>query len=270
MAEHALSVARSCRALKLSRAAYYKVSPPREERDAEVIQALNAVVESNSRWGFWKCFDRLRLDGQGWNHKRVLRVYRSMRLNLPRRTKKRLPTRERQTLEVAPRPNEVWSMDFMSDALYRGRRFRVLTILDEGVRELLDLVVDTSIPSGRLVRTMEQLKAWRGLPKAIRLDNGPELCAQAFVDWCRDHGVALRYIQPGKPNQNAYIERFNRTYRNEVLDVYLFDTLDQVREISYGWLTTYNELRPHDSLGGIPPTQFREQLAENSSFELST
>ena len=140
-------------------------------------------------------------------------------LNLPQRTKKRVPVRERQRLEVQARANEVWSMDLMRDALYRGRRFRTLNILNEGVREAVEIVFKTSIPSGRVVRTMEQLRLIRGLPKALLLDNGPELCAQALVDWHHDHGVELRYIQPGKPHQNAYIERFNRTYRDEVLDV---------------------------------------------------
>ena len=117
---------------------------------------------------------------------------------------------------------------------------------------------------------MEQLRDVRGLPKVIRLDNGPELCAQVFVHWCREHGVELRYIQPGKPNQNAYIERFNRTCREEVLDLYLFDTLDQVRDITECWVCSYNEHRPHKSLGQIPPSVFRQRTAENSGFELST
>jgi len=258
--------------MRLSRAGYYKRPEPREERDAPVIDALNSVVEAHSRWGFWKCFDRLRLDGHRWNHKRVRRVYRSMRLNLPRRSKKRVPPRERQSLDVAARPNEVWALDFMSDALYRGRRFRTLNILDEGVREALEIVIDTSIPSGRLVRTMEQLRLWRGLPKAIRLDNGPEGCAQVFVDWCAAHGVELRYIQPGKPNQNAFIERFNRTYREEVLNAYVFETLDDVRAITEQWLRTYNEQRPHDALGRLPPRVFSERVTypDFSTFRLST
>src|SRR2546425_8698990 len=171
--------------------------------------------------------------GSRWNHKRVLRVYREMRLNLPRRTKRRLPVRERQSLEVPEAPNAIWALDFMSDALYHGRRFRTLNGIDEGVREALDIVIDTSIPGGGVVRTLEQLSRWRGLPDAIRCDNGPEIMSQAFVDWCAANRVEIRYIQPGKPNQNAYIERFNRTYREEVLDVHLFESLSQVRELTY-------------------------------------
>jgi putative transposase len=120
-------------------------------------------------------------------------------------------------------PNQIWSVDFMSDALYCGRRFRTFNVLDEGVREALAIEIDTSLPSRRVVRALERIKEERGVPQAIRLDNGPELIAQELADWCDRNNVELRHIQPGKPDQNAYIERFNRTYRDEVLDSYLFD-----------------------------------------------
>jgi len=237
------------------------------------VDALNAVVAAHPRWGFWKCFDRLRLLGRSWNHKRVLRVYRALRLNLPRRTKRRLPSRPRQPLDVPAIPNTVWALDFMSDTLYAGRRFRTLNVLDEGVREALEIVVDTSIPSGRVIRTLEQLKSTRGLPQAIRCDNGPELIAQSFIDWCEAHRIEIRYIQPGKPDQNAFIERFNRTYREEVLNAYLFQSLEQVREITEQWIWSYNEERPHDAVGRIPPAMFRRKQAEEEDeerVELST
>lgn len=272
MAEHGFTIGRATAAVKLSRAAYYR-SPKDSQahRDQPIIDALNALVEQQRRWGFWMCFDRLRLDGHRWNHKRVWRVYCDLRLNLPRRTKKRLPERERQSMAVIPLPNQVWAMDFMSDALYRGRRFRTLNVLDEGIRKALGIVVDTSIPSGRVIRTLEQLVEWHGKPAAIRCDNGPEFCAQALVEWCGDRGIEIRYIQPGKPNQNAFIERFNKSYRNEVLNAHLFSTLDQVREITEQWIQTYNEYRPHDALGRMPPAMYLEQLKlENSSYELST
>jgi putative transposase len=161
-------------------------------------------------------------------------------------------------------------MDFMSDTLYHGRRFRTLNILDEGVREVLDIVIDTSIPGGRVVRTLDRLVEWRGKPDAIRVDNGPEYLSQIFSDWCRRNHVELRYIQPGKPNQNAYIERFNRTFRHEVLDAYVFESMRQVRQITRDWIHEYNEERPHDSLGKIPPAMFRRQteIARNSTSEL--
>jgi putative transposase len=147
VAEHQFSVSRATAAVKLSRAAYYRKPKKRQPRaDGPVIDALNELVDKCPRWGFWMCYDRLRLDGHRWNHKRVWRVYCEMKLNLPRRKKKRLPDRERQSMEVIPMPNQVWSMDFMSDALYAGRRFRTFNAIDEGVREALTIVVDTSIP----------------------------------------------------------------------------------------------------------------------------
>lgn len=270
MAEHRLSKSKACRAVKLSRSAYYRV--PQERDDREIIDALNELVEKHPRWGFWLCFDALRLTGHTWNHKRVHRVYKAMGLNLPRRKKRRLPDRPRQPLDAPEIVNHIWSLDFMSDALYSGKRFRTLNVLDDGVREVLNIVIDTSIPGGRVVRTLEQLVQWRGTPKALRMDNGPELISQALVNWCEKNGVELRYIQPGKPNQNAFIERFNKTYRTEVLDAYLFTDLEQVREITEGWLRMYNEERPHRSLGRIPPSWFRRRLENTgtSSYELSS
>jgi putative transposase len=171
---------------------------------------------------------------------------------------------------VIPEPNAVWAIDFMSDTLYGGRRFRTLNILDEGVREGLAIEVDTSLSAARVVRVLEQVVAWRGRPQALRLDNGPEFLAECFAEWCAERDIALRYIQPGKPNQNAFVERFNRTFRYEVLDAYVFDSLEQVREISAQWILEYNEERPHDTLDGIPPALYRAYLeARTSPFEVS-
>lgn len=271
VAEQRLSIRRACAAVGLSRSAWYRKPQNRLQRDREVIDALQALVERHGRWGFWKCRDRLRLDGRPWNHKRIYRVYKELGLNQRRRTKKRITDRPARPLEVPAEPNVVWSIDFMHDTLYVGRRFRILNVLDEGVREILAIEVDTSLPGERVVRVMEQLKAWRGLPQAIRCDNGPELLSEAFVGWCEGNGVEIRYIQPGKPNQNAFIERFNRTFREEVLSAYLFEDLDQVREIVWQWMIEYNEERPHDALGKVPPAVFRDRIeAEISTFELSS
>ena len=266
-----MSIGRATRAVGMSRSAWYKLPQDRLEKDKEVIEALTRVTEANRRWGFWLSFKQLRYDGYGWNHKRVYRVYTELGLQHRRRTKKRIPSRYRQPLDTPSVINAVWALDFMSDALYVGRRFRTLNVLDEGMREALAIEIDTSLPGERVVRVLERLCAWRGVPQAIRCDNGPELTSQVVVDFYEKMGIAPRYIQPGKPNQNAYIERFNRTYRNEVLNCYLFENLDQVREITADWMITYNERRPHDALGDLPPTLFRErQTAETSTFELST
>lgn len=267
-----MSVVWACEALGFVRSSFYRTGGTLRERDGPVIEALNGVVEKHGRWGFWKCFDAVRRQGNVWNHKRVWRVYCEMRLNLPRRTKKRLPTRLRQPLVAPVEPNDIWAVDFMHDSLMDGRKFRTLNVLDEGAREALAIEIDTSLPAGRVIRVMEQLESWRGLPKALRLDNGPEFLAGEFVAWCESHGIALRYIQPGKPNQNAFVERFNRTYRHEVLNAFLFEDLDQVREITDQWLRSYNEERPHDALGDLTPAEYREKLlkAKSSTLELSS
>ena len=220
------------------------------------MEAVLAVVEQHGRWGFWKCFDRLRLDGHSWNHKRVHRVYCALRLNLPRRTKRRVPQRLRQPLVPPSTLNGIWALDFMHDALYGGRRFRTLNVLDEANREALGIEVGASIPATRVIRVLEQLITLYGRPQAFRLDNGPELTAEVFTAWCDAQQIALRYIQPGKPDQNAFIERFNRTYREEVLDTYVFASLSEVQALTDEWLIAYNERRPHDALGRVPPTRF--------------
>ena len=156
----------------------------------------------------------------------------------------------------------------MHDTLYSGKRFRTLNIIDEGTRECLAIEVDTSLPAGRVIRVMEQLKEERGLPKQIRLDNGPELIASEFVDWCETHEIELAYIKPGKPQQNAFAERFNGSFRREFLNAYLFDSLEQVREMAWFWRLDYNDERPHESLGKLPPSLYRQEL-ENSSLEVS-
>jgi len=266
-----LSVKRACAALKLSRSAWYKEPQDRLKRDAEVIDALQALAEKHPRRGFWKYRDRLRLDGRPWNHKRIYRVYCELGLNHRRRTKKRIVSRPPQPLEVPARANAVWSLDFMHDTLYVGRCFRTLNVMDEGVRELLAIEVDTSLPAKRVVRVLDQIKSWRGTPEAVRCDNGPELLSEAFRAWCEENDVEIRYIQPGKPNQNAFIERFNRTFRDEVLSAYLFEDLDQVREMAWAWMIEYNEERPHDALGKVPPAVFREKVeAGISTFAVST
>jgi len=254
--EHHLPVRRACQAVRLSRAAYYRPPASQLVRDTEIVTALNDVVARHTCWGFWKCFCRLRRAGHPWNHKRVHRVYCALRLNLPRRTKRRVPTRLRQPLLAPARLNDTWALDFMTDALYDGRVFRALTVIDEGNREALGIEIGTSIPSARVIRVLDDLTRLYGRPTRLRVDNGPELLAAAFVEWCTAQRIGLGYIQPGKPDQNAFIERFNRTYREEVLDAYLFDSLEEVRAITDTWLETYNTERPHDSLGQVPPLTF--------------
>lgn len=197
---------------------------------------------------------------------RIYRVYRALGLNQPRRTKRKLPERDPEPLVVPPGPNQAWSADFMSDALYGGPRFRTFSVIDDYNREAVAIEIDTSLRGQRLIRLFERIKAERSLPDMLRVDNGPELLGDAFTAWMRENGVFIDYIEPAKPNQNAYIERFNRTYRNEVLNLYLFRNLREVREITSRWIRQYNEDRPHDALGGLPPLVYANGKLENSSL----
>lgn len=267
---HQLSITRSCRCVGLSRSAYYQVPLPWTVRDAALCAALAAVVEGRPTRGFWKCRKVLKRRGYPWNHKRIYRVYKEMNLHRQRAAKRRLPKRVRAPLYVPPQPDTVWSADFMSDALTDGRRFRTFNIVDDFNREAVHIEVDTSLTAHRLVRIFQQVQGERGLPHVLRTDNGPEFLGAPFTAWAKTVGMAIQYIQPGRPNQNAYVERFNRTYREEVLDQYLFASLADVREATHWWRIEYNEERPHDALGDRTPREARQQqLAGTSIYELS-
>ena len=230
--------------------AYYKSGTNWAGRDAAVIAAINTAVAECARWGFWSCFDRIHNQGHRWNHK----------LNLPPRAKRRVSQRTRQPLWVVPEMNVVWALDFMRHTLCGGRVFRTLNVIDEANRGCLGIDIATSIPAVRVTAFVAQLIDLHGWPRAIRCDICPEVTSETFITWCRGQDIELRFIQPGKPDQNACIERFNRTCREEVLSAYLFDSLDQVRDIIAEWLEQYNEIRPHDALGTLPPARYRERL----------
>ncbi len=260
MQEFGASERQACRTIQLSRCAYRYQA--KKIADEPIEQELRQLAEKQPRWGCEKMTDYLRNQaGHAWNHKRIRRVYRAMALHLKRKPKKRLPAREALTLGVPEQRNQTWSLDFMSDALSNGRTFRTLNVIDDFNREALWIEIDTSLPAERVVRVLEHLLAWQGKPTNIRMDNGPELISQRLESWARDKTIELLHIQPGKPAQNAYIERFNRTYREEVLDAYLFDDLQEVRYITEEWLETYNTIRPHEALQGLAPRQFALQHA---------
>ena len=270
--EHHVSVVRACQAVRLARAAWYRPPGDRLVRDAPVIEELTKIVAANGRWGFWKCYDRLRLLGKSWNHKRVHRVYCALRLNRVRRTRRRVPRRPRVPLCAPPVLNRTWALDFMRDTLYDGRVFRTLNVLDQGNREALAIQVGMSLPSRRVLALLDELVALHGAPAALRMDNGPEFLAGAVETWAEAQGIALDYIEPGQPAQNAFIERFNQTYRTEILDAHVFGSLAEVRTVTADWLRRYNTERPHDSLGGVPPLLFlpRPTSILESSCQLST
>lgn len=264
MQVHGASQRLACRTVGISRSVYcYR---PDSRRDEEVIAALQAAVERYPAYGFSKLFKILRRWGHAWNHKRVYRVYCLLNLNKRRRGKRRLPSRHPMPLVVPTLANQCWSMDFMSDSLFCGRRFRTFNVLDDFNREALAIEVDLSLPSLRVTRVLERIAAWRGYPKKLRMDNGPEFISVTLASWAEEHDIELEFIQPGKPTQNSYVERFNRTYRDEILNMYAFKTLTQVREITDNWIREYNEERPHDALGDLTPNEY---LMTNNPLENS-
>ena len=254
IATHKMSERQACAMMKLSRSVYRYQAQPSD--DEELRDQLLSLASRKPRWGFQKMFAYLKNRGHKWNHKRVRRVYRALGLNIRVKPKKRLPVRDPQPLVAPAEANITWSLDFMHDSLANGRTIRTLNIIDDFNREGLWIEVDTSIPAARVVRVLDMLALWRGYPKQIRLDNGPELISQTLADWAAEHDVALAFIQPGKPAQNAFIERFNRTYREAVLDAYLFYTVAEVQAITEDWLEEYNAIRPHEALGHVPPYQY--------------
>ena len=252
VAEHGLSVRQACRTARLARSAFYE--PRRIRDDGPIIAVIEGYVHDNPRHGFDKLYPSVR--GPGMGKCRLYRVYRALRLNIKRRGKRRLPERVKAPLVIPERPNEIWSADFMSDALWSGRRFRTFNVIDDFNREVLRIEIDTSLPARRIVRALDELIEIRGKPAGLRMDNGPELISEELEKWARRHGIERRFIQPGRPMQNGLIERFNRTYREEVLDCYVFETLGEVRRMTAEWITRYNEIRPHESLGDIAPRPY--------------
>lgn len=240
----------------MSKSVYYYKPLPKDDRAIE--NALKQKIEHHSEEGFWMIYNRLRLEGKPWNHKRVYRVYKTLGLSLRRKVKKRLPTRVKEPLETPLELNHTWSIDFVTDVLDNKRRFRAFTVIDDYNREALHIEIDYSLTSNRVVWVLNHLIKRRNIPKKIRMDNGPEFIAGLTKQWSEMHDIIFQYIQSGKPTQNAYTERFNGTYRRGVLDKYIFENIDQVREITQTWMDDYNHDRPHDSLGNLPPIKYAE------------
>ena len=258
---HGLSQRRACQVVRLARSSYECGGGATTQlaADAAVTVALQALVARHPGWGFWKYQHRLRKNGLVVNHKRLWRIYQALGLQLgKRRKKRRLPARLKQPLEVPATPNVCWSLDFTGDALTDGRRFRTLNVIDDFNREVLGIEVDFSLPAGRVVRLLAQLVTQHGRPAKLRCDNGPELISSALSEWCEDQRIVLHWIQPGKPTQNAYVERFNGSFRREVLDAYLFTSLQQVRQLLTEWMTDYNTLRPHQALNFLTPREAKQ------------
>lgn len=256
-----VSIRLACETYGISETCYrYRA---RLNADNRIIADLLLRLTHNQRnWGFGLCFLYLRnVKGYPWNHKRVYRIYRELELNMRIKPKKRLKRDKPEALVVPSTINETWSMDFMHDQLENGRTFRLLNILDDCNREGLDIEVDFSLPAERVIRTLDRLIEWRGKPNRLRCDNGPEYISGALAAWAEKKGIQLEFIQPGNPQQNAYIERYNRTVRYDWLNHYSFESITEVQDYATKWLWTYNHERPNTAIGGITPKQKLAQLA---------
>ncbi|MFA7431776.1 MAG: IS3 family transposase [Rhodospirillaceae bacterium] len=250
-----VSIRMACAAFVVSETCY-RYQPTLSDENAEIADWLIRLTHNQRNWGFGLCFLYLRnVKGFGWNHKRVYRIYRALELNLRIKPKKRLVREKPEALAVPETINQVWSMDFMHDRLQDGRAIRLFNVIDDFNREGLGIEVDFSLPAERVIRSLEQIIEWRGKPIVLRCDNGPEYISEALRRWAERHMIELTYIQPGKPQQNAYIERYNRTVRYDWLAQYLFESIEEVQAFATRWLWTYNNERPNMALGGITPKQ---------------
>lgn len=253
VAEKDCSIRFACLAFQVSETCY-RYQPKLNSENAEIADWLIKLTDKESDWGFGMCFDYLRnVKGYEWNHKRVYRIYCELALNLRIKPKRRLKRNKPEPLKEPTRANQVWSIDFMHDQLTDGRQYRLLNIIDDYRREGIAIEAGFSLPSLRVIRTLNQLLEWRDKPSIIRCDNGPEFISHEFTSWAKRQGIRIEYIQPGKPQQNAYIERANRTARYSWVSKYLFDTLEEVQEYATKWLWFYNHERPHKANGGKPP-----------------
>jgi len=256
--EHQLSERRACSLVGLSRDSYRNPPQP-DQLTRDLGERIVDIAHVRRRFGYRRIHDLLRQEFPGVNHKRVYRLYKNANLAVRRRKKVKRPPNERVPLQIARKVNDVWSMDFVSDSLSNGRRIKCLTVADDFSHECVDIAVDFGISGQYVTRLLDQAAIFRGYPLAVRTDNGPEFTSRAFLAWTTLHGIRHILIQPGRPMQNGYIESFNGKFRDECLNEQWFQSLPQARDCIAEWRKDYNEVRPHSSLGRIPPAQFAQQ-----------
>lgn len=238
---------------------------PAPDRNGALRERIVALAHRHRRYGAGMIYLKLRQEGQVVNHKRVERLYGEARLQVRRRKRKKVPVGERQPLVRPQSANEVWSMDFVFDRSAEGRGIKCLTIVDDATHESVAIVPERAIGGHQLTRILDRLAQTRGLPQVIRTDNGKEFCGRAMLTWAHARGVMLRLIEPGKPNQNAYIESFNGRLRDECLNEHWFVSLAHAKAVIEAWRREYNEERPKRSLGGLTPSAYARQLAGKSA-----
>lgn len=255
-AHYGLSERRACQLVGVGRSTV-RYRPKGRVGEAALRQRLRELAAERPRFGYRRLHALLRREGVIVNHKRIERLYREEGLAVRRRIRKRVARDGRGRAALPQRPNEQWAIDFVSDALAWGRRIRLFTVVDVFTREVLAIEVDTSLPGGRVVRVLERLASERGAPTEIVLDNGPELAGKVVDHWAYERGVILRFIEPGKPVQNAFVESFHGRLRDECLNRHWFIGLHDARSTVERWRQDYNQTRPHSALGYRPPEEFR-------------
>lgn len=262
---HHFSERRACRLVGLSRDAY-RHPPVISAENQTLSEAIKTIALERRRFGYRRVHDLLRVVHPGVNHKRVYRLYRAANLAVRKRAKGKRPVGPRTPLVAAGHVNATWSMDFVSDSLCSGRRLKCLTVADDFSHECVDIAVDFGIGGEYVTRLLDQAARFRGYPQAVRTDNGPEFTSRAFLGWAERHGIKHILIEPGAPTQNGYIESFNGKFRDECLNEHWFESLPQARIVIQAWVKDYNEVRPHSSIGRIPPRRFarlhRQQAAD--------
>lgn len=253
VASQGVSIRLACHAFVVSESCY-RYQPLLCSENEGIADWLIKLTDRDTDWGFGLCFDYLRnVKGFGWNHKRVYRIYCELALNLRIKPRRRLKRHKPEPLKEPLRSNQAWSMDFMHDQLADGRHYRLFNVIDDYRREGIAIEAGFSLPSIRVIKTLNQLLEWRDKPSVIRCDNGPEFISHEFTQWAKNQGIRIEYIQPGNPQQNAYIERANRTIRYSWVSKHLFETLEEIQEYATNWLWFYNHERPHKANGGRPP-----------------
>ena len=266
MDDHHLSERRACRLVGLSRDSY-RHPPQADQATQELSAKIVEIAQARRRFGYRRIHDMLRPEFPGVNHKRVYRLYSAADLAVRKRRKVRRPTSERVPLQIAQTVNEVWSMDFVSDSLANGRRIKCLTVADDFSHECVDITADYGISGLYVTRLLDRAATFRGYPRAVRTDNGPEFTCRAFMAWAQGHGIRHILIEPGRPMQNGYIESFNGKFRDECLNEQWFQTLHQARAAIALWRQDYNEVRPHSSIGRMPPAHFAELHRQRAGDE---
>ena len=261
-----LSERRACRLVGLSRDSFR--NPPMASEQTQALRCrIVDIAHQRRRFGYRRVHDLLRRDFPSVNHKRVYRLYREANLAVRKRKKSKRPLNERVPLQLAKAVNEVWSMDFVSDSLSNGRRLKYLTVADDFSHECVDIAVDFGISGEYVTRLLDRAAVFRGYPDMVRTDNGPEFTSRVFMAWAQTHGIRHILIQPGRPMQNGYIESFNGKFRDEHLNESWFETLQQARNAASIWKQDYNQVRPHSSVGRIPPAEFAHLHRQRAANE---